>query len=85
MLIASGSSGRQVSSIAEKLVKTLKDAGIKGARVEGLPAGDWVVVDAIWVIAHIFRPEIRELYDLEAMWNIGGRRKPAPRKRKTEL
>ncbi|EBU7498085.1 ribosome silencing factor [Salmonella enterica subsp. enterica serovar Typhi] len=68
MVIASGRSNRHVSAVADHLISALKDAGLGQARVEGLPAADWVLVDAGDVIIHIFRPEIREFYNIEKMW-----------------
>lgn len=68
MVIASGRSTRHVSSIATKLVDKLKqDAGII-PRAEGLDAADWVLIDTGDVIVHVFRPEVREFYQLEKMW-----------------
>ncbi len=68
MVIASGRSTRQVSAMAEKLLDRLKqNAGIY-AKVEGKDAGDWVLIDAGDVIVHIFRPEVRDFYQLEKMW-----------------
>lgn len=70
MVIASGRSNRHVAAIAEHLSEELKKQGIKG-RAEGLPAGDWVLVDAMDVIVHVFRPEVRAFYNLEKMWGDG--------------
>jgi len=68
MVICSGRSSRQVSAISEKLVDRLKqDHGIP-ARTEGKNAGDWVLIDTGDVIVHVFRPEVREFYQLEKMW-----------------
>jgi ribosome-associated protein len=68
MLIASGRSQRHVGAIAERVMAVLKDAGFGTARVEGLPACDWVLIDAGDVVVHIFRPEVRGFYNLEKMW-----------------
>ena len=68
MVVASGRSHRHVGAVADNLLKALKDAGLGQARVEGLAGADWVLVDAGDVIVHIFRPEIREFYNLEKMW-----------------
>ena len=68
MVIASGRSSRQVAAIAEKLVARLKEATGRAARVEGKETGDWVLVDTDDVVVHIFRPEVREFYQLEKMW-----------------
>jgi len=59
-----------VASTAEHLARRLKEAGYGGSRVEGLPQGDWVLVDAGDVIVHLFRPEVRAYYDLEGMWSV---------------
>ena len=72
MVIASGRSTRQVSAMSEKLVERLKaDFGLN-ARVEGKDAGDWVLIDTGDVIVHVFRPEVREFYQLEKMWLPAG-------------
>lgn len=69
MIIASGRSQRHVASLADHLVRKLKDEGIGKPRVEGLPSADWVLIDAGDVIVHIFRPEVREFYNLERIWS----------------
>lgn len=68
MVIVSGRSSRQVSSMAEHLMERLKVAGAGGLASEGLTRGDWVLVDAGDVIVHLFRPEVRNFYNLEKMW-----------------
>ncbi|MFC3527842.1 ribosome silencing factor [Paracoccus mangrovi] len=68
MVIASGRNARQVASIAEKLVERLKQQTGQSARVEGKDTGDWVLIDTDDVIVHVFRPEVREFYQLEKMW-----------------
>ena len=70
MIIASGGSQRQVAALADRLVRDLKEAGHKTLGVEGLAQGDWVLVDLGDVIVHLFRREIRELYNLEKMWSV---------------
>ncbi|MHA1134316.1 MAG: ribosome silencing factor [Alphaproteobacteria bacterium] len=69
MVIASGRSQRHVGALADHLIKKLKDEGYGRARVEGLPQGDWVLIDAGDVIVHLFRPEVRDFYNLEKMWS----------------
>ena len=72
MVICSGRSSRQVTAIAEKLADRLKhDAGLI-AKLEGKDQGDWVLIDAGDVIVHVFRPEVREFYQLEKMWMAPG-------------
>jgi ribosome-associated protein len=68
MVIASGRSSRHVAAVADHLISALKDAGFGQAKVEGLPDADWVLIDAGDIIVHVFRPEVREFYNLEKMW-----------------
>lgn len=68
MVIASGTSSRHVQSLAEKLKTRLNVIGIKDISAEGMSRGDWVAMDAGDVIVHIFRPEVRDFYNLERMW-----------------
>ncbi|MDW3181393.1 MULTISPECIES: ribosome silencing factor [unclassified Roseobacter] len=68
MVICSGRSTRQVSSISEKLAQTVKDEYGRTAKMEGKETGDWVLIDTGDVIVHVFRPEVREFYQLEKMW-----------------
>ena len=71
MVIASGRSTRQVAAIATKLAERVKAAGYGTSRIEGLPAADWVLIDAGDVVVHLFRPEVRTFYNLERMWGFG--------------
>jgi len=68
MVIASGASSRQVVTLADRIVRTLKERGMKGLKPEGGRQGDWVLIDAGDVIVHLFRPEVRAFYNLERMW-----------------
>lgn len=68
MVVVSGRSNRHVSAICEHLMSDMKDEGFGHSRVEGLEAGDWVVIDAGDVIIHVFRPEVRAFYNIEKMW-----------------
>lgn len=68
MVIASGRSQRHVGAIADQLIEKLKSEGERNLRVEGMPNCDWVLIDTGDVIAHIFRPEVRQFYNLEKMW-----------------
>ncbi|WP_371225728.1 ribosome silencing factor [Roseovarius sp. 2305UL8-3] len=68
MVICSGRSSRQVSAISEKLATRLKqDLGVQ-AKIEGKDTGDWVLIDTGDIVVHVFRPEVREFYQLEKMW-----------------
>ncbi|WP_199800155.1 ribosome silencing factor [Qipengyuania aquimaris] len=71
MVIASGRSTRQVASMAQKLAETVKKEGFGPVKLEGLPAADWVLIDAGDVVVHLFRPEVRSFYNLERMWAFG--------------
>ncbi|QHQ36146.1 ribosome silencing factor [Algicella marina] len=75
MVIASGRSSRQVVAIAEKLTDRVKSATGQPAKLEGKDGGDWVLIDCGDVVVHVFRPEVREFYQLEKMWLPAG--KPA--------
>jgi ribosome-associated protein len=68
MVIASGSSSRQVTAMAEHLETKLKQQKVDILGLEGLRQADWVLLDANDVIVHLFRPEVREFYGLERMW-----------------
>ena len=69
MVVTSGRSNRHVGAVADQLVKALRDNGFGKPRIEGLPHCDWVLVDGGDVIVHIFRPEVREFYNIEKMWS----------------
>lgn len=69
MVIASGTSHRHVASMADHVIQRLKDQGFETRAAEGLPQGDWVLIDAGDVVVHIFRPEVRAFYNLEKMWS----------------
>jgi ribosome-associated protein len=71
MVIASGRSTRQVAAMATKLAERIKKEGHGTPRIEGLPAADWVLIDAGDVVVHLFRPEVRSFYNLERMWGFG--------------
>jgi ribosome-associated protein len=68
MVVTSGRSQRHVAAVADQIISALRDNGFGKPRVEGLPHADWVLVDAGDVIVHIFRPEVREFYSIEKMW-----------------
>ncbi|MEE8230047.1 MAG: ribosome silencing factor [Qipengyuania citrea] len=71
MVIASGRSTRQVAAISQKLAEKIKQAGFGPVKLEGLPAADWVLLDAGDIVVHLFRPEVRSFYNLERMWAFG--------------
>jgi ribosome-associated protein len=70
MVVASGRSTTQVGAAADRVIKALKEAGAPTPNVEGVPACDWVLIDAGDLIVHLFRPEVRQFYNLEKMWGV---------------
>ena len=72
MVICSGRSSRQVAAISEKLMDRVKQQFGRPSKVEGKETGDWVLIDTGDVIVHVFRPEVREFYQLEKMWLPAG-------------
>jgi ribosome-associated protein len=68
MIIATGRSNVHVRAIAERVVNACKAAGLAIPRIEGMPNCDWVLLDAHDAIVHIFKPDVREFYNLEKMW-----------------
>lgn len=68
MIVASGRSHRHVGAIADRLSKQLRESGFGRARIEGQENCDWVLLDAGGIIVHIFRPDVREFYNIEKMW-----------------
>ena len=68
MIVATGRSSTHVGAIADRVVKACRDAGFRAPRIEGQPVNDWVLIDAGDAIVHIFRPDIRQFYNLEKIW-----------------
>jgi len=73
-VIASGRSSRHVGAMADHLARRLKESGYGTRPISGQAQGDWVLVDAGDVIVHLFRPGVRDYYDLEGMWSVGSRK-----------
>lgn len=71
MVVTTGRSNRHVGAMAENVAKSLKENGLNGLHVEGFPNCDWVLIDSGDVIVHVFRPEVREFYNLERLWTQG--------------
>jgi len=70
MVIATGQSSRQVGAMAANLSQKLKGSGVKDVVIEGAGQGDWVLIDAGDVLVHLFRPEVRDFYALEKLWDV---------------
>ena len=68
MIVVSGNTVRQVTAMANNLIKKYKEIGLRLSSPEGMSNGDWVLIDANDILIHIFRPEVREFYSLEKMW-----------------
>ena len=79
MIIASGTSARMVSAMAEHLIQKLREIGIK-PKSEGERHGDWVLIDAGDVVIHLFRPEVRQFYNIERIWAAPAASNNTPRK-----
>ena len=69
LVIATGTSSRHVSSLAQRIVNNLKEYGLKSINAEGLENGDWVLIDGGDIIVHLFREEVRDFYNLEKLWS----------------
>jgi ribosome-associated protein len=69
MVVASGRSNRHVGAVCERLISDMKDAGLGKSRTEGMNQCDWVLIDGGDIIVHVFRPEVRDFYNLEKMWS----------------
>ncbi len=76
MIIASGTSGRQLGAMSEHLRELMQQSGLGKPRIEGATEANWVVVDTGDVIVHLFRPEVRAFYNLEKMWQVDFRADP---------
>ncbi|MBL6933325.1 MAG: ribosome silencing factor [Rhodospirillales bacterium] len=70
MVIASGTSQRHVGAMADHLHDQIKASGVQGVSLEGQASCDWVLIDAGDIIVHLFRPEVREFYNIEKMWGV---------------
>ncbi len=77
MIIASGRSQRHVGALADHIAREIKEQGFGTASVEGMPACDWVLIDTGDLIVHLFRPEVREFYNLERIWSPEAFAEPA--------
>ena len=69
MIVANGTSGRFVKALADKLKEFFHKEGYTDIKIEGTSTCDWVLIDSHDVIVHLFRPEVREMYQLEKMWS----------------
>ena len=70
IVVASGTSSRHISAVAEKVADALQEAGVEEIGIEGKGQSDWVLLDAHDIVVHLFKPEARELYEIEKMWEL---------------
>lgn len=77
MVVATGRSQRQVQALADYVARAIKET-VGAPKIEGLTQGDWVLLDAGDVLVHLFRPEVREFYNIEAMWSTGATARSGP-------
>jgi len=70
IIVASGTSSTQTKRMAEKLQDRMAARGIKNIRIEGASQGDWVVLDMGDIVVHLFKPEVRDFYNIEKMWTM---------------
>lgn len=77
MVVGSGRSHRHVGAITDQILRKLKEVGAGKPKLEGQQAGDWILVDLGDIIVHIFRPEVREFYGLEKMWQVPDTQEPS--------
>ena len=82
MVVATGTSQRHITTMAEHLIERLKASGLIGLAAEGRGQSDWVLIDAGDVIVHLFKAESRSFYDLERLW---GAAIPEPQPAKVTL
>jgi len=71
VILAEGNVDRHVIAIAKAIAETLKEQGIAPVHIEGLETGDWVVLDYLQVMVHLFMPGLRDRYQLEKLWQKG--------------
>ncbi len=68
LVLMTGASDRNVSAIAQEVDATLAKNGVRSLSVEGLPAANWVLIDFVDVVVHVFQRDVRSLYDLDGLW-----------------
>jgi ribosome-associated protein len=71
MVVVSGTSTRHVQSVADKVVRQMRDHGLRPIGVEGEKIGEWVLIDFGAVVVHVMRPQTRDFYNLEKLWSDG--------------
>src|SRR5208283_2618494 len=81
-VLCSGTNPRQVQAIADEVELRLKSAGVRPAHVEGYRQGEWILVDYVDFVVHVFSEKARKFYDLERLWKTAKRLEPSELKAK---
>jgi ribosome-associated protein len=76
-VLCSGTNPRQVQAIADEVELRLKTAGVRPAHVEGYKQGEWILVDYLDFVVHVFSEKARKFYDLERLWKTAKRLEPS--------
>jgi ribosome-associated protein len=76
-VLCSGTNPRQVQAIADEVERRLKDAGVRPAQVEGYKQAEWILVDYVDFVVHVFSEKARKYYDLERLWKTAKRLEPS--------
>jgi ribosome-associated protein len=70
MIVASGTSTRQVKALADRVIEQCKAAGVRPLGVEGEREAEWILVDLGDIVVHVMTPQIRDFYQLEKLWSM---------------
>jgi ribosome-associated protein len=84
-VLCSGTNPRQVQAIADEVELRLKSTGVPPAHVEGYKQGEWILVDYLDFVVHVFSEKARKFYDLERLWKTAKRLEPSDLTPKTRL
>ena len=84
-LLCTGDSSRQMQAIADEVEKKLKEAGIRPSHVEGYQNSEWILLDCMDLVVHIFSKNARAFYDLERLWRDAKRMDASPMIEKKEV
>jgi ribosome-associated protein len=77
LVLMTGQNERHVAAIADHVDALLAENGLHAISVEGLPIANWVLIDFVDIVVHVFQQEARAVYDLDGLW-MDARRVPVP-------